>query len=95
MLTSTPRPVEVGRCGDVGGRGVAGAIGWTEAREGWGGGRLEGGGQGGRGHERGMGRRWREVCRLVWVSGWWVRGGVKVCRHEGGVRGEMGAYDST
>ena len=27
--------------------------------------------------------------------GCWVRGGVEVCGHEWGLRGEMGAYDST
>ena len=48
--------------------------------KGWGVGLLEGGGQGGRGQDGGIGREW-------WVRGWRGRGDVKLCEHEVECRG--------
>jgi len=90
----TRRSVVVGRCGDVEGRGVWGAIGSTEARVGWGGGWLEGRGHGGRRHERGGcgggGGRCAGCCEMWVVDAWWG-GGMWAW---GGVRGDTGAYHS-
>ena len=52
---------------------------------------MEGGGQGGRGHERGFGRGWSEVCGQgceMWVCGAWWGEGMWACgwMRERGVR---------